>query len=212
MLTLKSSPSLLSTSMMVGFLLAPFHLISARSSSQGFHLESRRCPSSVFERRNLRSGHRRDSRTNRVMGRTLPSMSNGDQDDGSVSSSLPSERNVLGGPLHCCCPDPATGYFRDGFCRTHSTDLGRHTVCAVVSAAFLDFSAGRGNDLITPRPEWNFPGLVAGDRWCLCVLRWKEALQHNVAPPVILEACHESALRHVRIEELEAHAWVNVRS
>jgi len=116
------------------------------------------------------------------------------------------ELNVLGTALEGCCTDPMTGFFRDGFCRTGEDDLGRHTVCAILTAEFLEFSARRGNDLITPRPEFSFPGLAPGDGWCLCVLRWKEGLDAGCAPPVKLEACHSSALDHVSLEELKAHA------
>ncbi len=113
--------------------------------------------------------------------------------------------NVLGTALAPCCHDPLTGYFRDGHCRTVNEDHGRHTVCARVTDEFLKFSVRRGNDLVTPRPEFAFPGLVAGDRWCVCVLRWKEALEAGCAPPVVLEACHASALDHLTLEELQAH-------
>lgn len=120
-----------------------------------------------------------------------------------------SARNVLGGPLACCClpPDgPATGFYRDGYCHTGPQDIGSHTVCAIVTDAFLAFSRARGNDLVTPRPEHQFPGLKAGDRWCLCVSRWKQALDADVAPSVILTACHERALEVVTLEQLQAHA------
>ena len=117
-----------------------------------------------------------------------------------------SARNVLGGPLECCCTSPRTGFYRDGYCHTGPQDLGSHTVCAVMSDAFLDFSVRRGNDLVTPRPELEFPGLKAGDRWCLCVSRWKEALDAGVAPPVMLVACHERALQVVTLAQLQAHA------
>lgn len=116
-------------------------------------------------------------------------------------------RNVLGGPLRACSYDPLTGYFRDGCCHTGPHDAGRHVICAKVTAEFLAFSLERGNDLVTPRPEWRFAGLKPGDRWCLCALRWKEALQAGVAPPVILEATHEAALQVVSLAELQAHAW-----
>jgi uncharacterized protein (DUF2237 family) len=115
-------------------------------------------------------------------------------------------RNVLGGELRSCCTAPRTGFYRDGYCETGPEDVGSHTVCARMTRDFLEFSAGRGNDLITPRPAWNFPGLRPGDRWCLCALRWREALEAGVAPPVDLAACHEGALRHVSLEDLRAHA------
>lgn len=115
-------------------------------------------------------------------------------------------RNVLGQPLHLCSDAPLTGFFRDGCCRTGPRDAGRHVVCAKVTKAFLAFSRARGNDLVTPRPEWGFPGLSPGDRWCLCAERWREALEAEVAPPVILRATHEAALRHVSLEDLLRHA------
>lgn len=117
-----------------------------------------------------------------------------------------SARNVLGGPLQSCCTAPLTGFYRDGYCHTGPQDSGSHTVCARVSAEFLAFSQRRGNDLVTPRPEFGFPGLKPGDLWCLCVARWREALQAGVAPPVVLTACHEKALEVVTLAQLEAHA------
>ncbi len=124
----------------------------------------------------------------------------------STNGHRPKPRNVLGGELKCCCLKPLTGFYRDGYCRTGPDDLGRHTVCAILTDEFLEFTLSMGNDLITPRPEFNFPGLKAGDKWCLCVLRWREALEAGVAPPVILEACHESALEFVSLEDLQRHA------
>jgi uncharacterized protein (DUF2237 family) len=117
-----------------------------------------------------------------------------------------SARNVLGGPLECCCLEPRTGFFRDGHCHTGPQDLGSHTVCAQLTAEFLRFSVARGNDLVTPRPEFGFPGLGPGDRWCLCVARWAEALEAGVAPPVLLSATHERALDVVTLAQLQAHA------
>lgn len=114
--------------------------------------------------------------------------------------------NVLGQPLQACSYDPLTGFFRDGCCHTREDDTGSHVICARVTAAFLDFSRARGNDLITPRPEYRFAGLKPGDRWCLCALRWKEALEAGVAPPVVLEATHARALAVVSLEQLQAHA------
>jgi uncharacterized protein (DUF2237 family) len=116
--------------------------------------------------------------------------------------------NVLGTALQACSYDPLTGYFRDGCCHTREDDIGSHVICAKVTADFLAFSMARGNDLVTPRPEWRFPGLRPGDRWCLCALRWKEALEGGCAPPVVLESCHERALDFVSLEALKAHAWV----
>ena len=115
-------------------------------------------------------------------------------------------RNVRGGPLAPCSVTPMTGFYRDGCCDTGPADTGSHTVCAVVTDAFLAFSRSRGNDLSTPRPEWGFPGLKAGDRWCLCAPRWQEALEAAVAPDILLAATHEGALRHCAKADLEAHA------
>jgi uncharacterized protein (DUF2237 family) len=114
--------------------------------------------------------------------------------------------NVLGSPLQPCCTNPATGFYRDGFCRTGPEDHGLHTVCAVMTADFLEFTRLEGNDLSTPRPEYNFPGLKPGDSWCLCVSRWAQALNAGHAPPVVLEATHLSALEFVTIEDLRTHA------
>lgn len=116
--------------------------------------------------------------------------------------------NVLGTELRCCCRKPMTGFFRDGYCRTGPGDVGLHTVCAQMTQEFLIFSAARGNDLISPVPKYDFPGLKPGDLWCLCVQRWAEALEAGVAPPVVLEACHASALEFVTREDLQAHARV----
>ncbi|MFN7561763.1 MAG: DUF2237 family protein [Prosthecobacter sp.] len=114
--------------------------------------------------------------------------------------------NVLGTPLKACCHDPLTGFYRDGYCRTGPDDKGMHTVCAVMTAEFLLFSRSRGNDLSTPVPEFDFPGLQPGDKWCLCISRWAEALKAGQAPLVVLEACHIHALEFVSLEDLKAHA------
>jgi hypothetical protein len=124
-----------------------------------------------------------------------------------VSEAARRGRNVLGGPLEDCSHEPLTGFFRDGCCRTGAQDRGVHAVCARVTEEFLSFSRSAGNDLSTPRPEYRFPGLKPGDRWCLCAARWKEALEAGVAPPVVLEATHASALEYVDRASLEAHAW-----
>lgn len=116
------------------------------------------------------------------------------------------QTNVLGRPLKCCCRNPVTGYFRDGYCRTGPGDQGLHTVCARMTRGFLEFSVAAGNDLVAPRPEFGFPGLKEGDHWCLCVERWVEALEAGFAPPVVLEACHISALEYVDLEDLREHA------
>ena len=115
-------------------------------------------------------------------------------------------RNVLGGPLQACSTEPATGFFRDGCCNTGPQDQGSHTVCAVVTAEFLRFSAQHGNDLSTPRPEFGFPGLQPGDRWCLCAPRWQEAFEAGCAPMVTLEATHTAALQYCSLDDLERHA------
>ena len=126
-----------------------------------------------------------------------------------------SERNVLGGELATCSADPTTGFERDGCCGTHPDDRGRHELCAVMTEEFLTFSEARGNDLVTPRPEFQFPGLTPGDRWCLCLGRWVEALDatrterlpETTVPPVVLEATNEAVLDSVDLETLEAHAY-----
>jgi uncharacterized protein (DUF2237 family) len=116
--------------------------------------------------------------------------------------------NVLGTPLIPCSARPVTGFYRNGCCDTGPEDTGLHIVCAQMTEEFLAFTRSRGNDLSTPRPEWGFPGLKPGDRWCLCVERWREALQSGVAPPVVLEATHLSTLEFVELEDLERHAIV----
>ena len=119
----------------------------------------------------------------------------------------PKPKNVLGGELKSCCMKPLTGFYRDGFCRTGAEDRGSHTVCIHVTEAFLAFSKSRGNDLSTPRPEFQFPGLVDGDKWCLVAARWQEALEAGVAPEVVLEATHEAALQYVSLEDLQKHQF-----
>jgi uncharacterized protein (DUF2237 family) len=115
-------------------------------------------------------------------------------------------RNVLGSLLQVCSVSPMTGFVRDGVCHTGAHDIGRHTVCAQMTEAFLDYSLQRGNDLVTPVPEFDFPGLKPGDRWCVCAARWLEAAEDGVAPPVVLEATHERALRKVVLGDLQYHA------
>ncbi len=115
-------------------------------------------------------------------------------------------RNVLGGELEPCGVDPVTGFYRDGTCRTGPQDVGVHVVCAEMTEAFLEFSRSVGNDLSTPRPEWGFPGLRPGDRWCVCADRWREALEAGVAPPVVLGATHASALEFVTHGDLRSRA------
>ncbi|MGB0347562.1 MAG: DUF2237 family protein [Balneolaceae bacterium] len=116
-------------------------------------------------------------------------------------------KNVFGEELIPCCYNPVTGYFRDGFCRTDESDRGSHVVCAIITDEFLEFSKQAGNDLSTPRPEFSFPGLKAGDQWCLCALRWKEAYENGKAPMVILEASAEEALRYIEIGQLIEFAY-----
>lgn len=118
----------------------------------------------------------------------------------------PRARNVLGGALVTCSRAPMTGFYRDGCCNVGPEDAGVHAVCAEVTAEFLAFSAARGNDLSTPMPDFGFPGLVPGDRWCLCLSRWIEALQAGAAPRIVLAATHEIALRRVDLETLRRFA------
>ena len=117
-----------------------------------------------------------------------------------------SQRNVLGGELAACSNDPVTGFFRDGCCNTAPQDVGSHTVCAVMTAEFLAFSKARGNDLSTPMPEYEFPGLKPGDRWCLCAPRWQEAFIAGKAPKVVLAATQEGALEYAELADLKRHA------
>jgi len=116
-------------------------------------------------------------------------------------------KNVLGTELEPCCLTPLTGFYRDGYCRTGREDAGVHIVCVVVTDEFLKFSQSVGNDLSTPVPAWDFPGLKTGDRWCLCVDRWKQAFQAGVAPQVILEATHMSAIEFVELDDLKDYAF-----
>ena len=116
------------------------------------------------------------------------------------------QRNVLGGPLGVCSEQPVTGFFRTGCCDTGPQDIGRHTVCIVATEEFLAFSKTRGNDLSTPKPEYDFPGVQPGQRWCLCAARWKEALKAGMAPKVVLNATNEATLDIVSLEDLKRHA------
>ena len=116
-------------------------------------------------------------------------------------------KNVLGEELETCSMQPLTGFYRSGCCETGSDDLGKHTVCAIVTADFLEFSRSRGNDLSTPAPQYGFPGLKPGDRWCLCVVRWVEAYQAGKAPWVVLRATHESVRESVSMEVLNQYAY-----
>ena len=115
------------------------------------------------------------------------------------------ELNVLGTALKPCCENPATGYFRDGFCRTIQQDSGTHIICAVVTQEFLDYTKSRGNDLSTPLPHWSFPGLKSGSKWCLCISRWLEAERAGKAPFVFLEATHKKVLEYTTLEVLKKY-------
>ncbi|MBX3418516.1 MAG: DUF2237 domain-containing protein [Pirellulaceae bacterium] len=115
-------------------------------------------------------------------------------------------KNVLGTELQACCFDPVTGFYRDGFCHTGPGDFGMHVVCAEMTEEFLIFSCSRGNDLTTPNPEFQFPGLVAGDCWCLCAQRWQEAYEAGCAPPVFLKSTHISAIEFVSLTALKEYS------
>ncbi|MEM9327160.1 MAG: DUF2237 domain-containing protein [Bacteroidota bacterium] len=115
-------------------------------------------------------------------------------------------KNVFGEPLISCGTQPMTGFYRDGCCETGEEDLGTHTVCAIMTEDFLSFTQSMGNDLSTPRPEYDFPGLKPGDRWCLCASRWMQALRAGVAPKIVPEATHEKTLKYVSLEELIEYA------
>jgi len=117
------------------------------------------------------------------------------------------QRNVLGGPLGVCSERPLTGFFRNGCCDTSPQDVGVHTVCIVATEDFLAYSKSRGNDLSTPIPEYDFPGVKPGERWCLCAARWLEALQADKAPYVVLHATNEKSLSIVSLEDLKRHAF-----
>ena len=116
------------------------------------------------------------------------------------------QKNVLGKKLELCCAEPKTGFYRDGYCKTDHYDKGRHTICAIISDEFLEFTKSMGNDLSTPNPMFNFPGLKEGDKWCLCALRWKEAMENDKAPKVILEATNQKTLEYVNLEDLKKYA------
>jgi uncharacterized protein (DUF2237 family) len=118
-----------------------------------------------------------------------------------------SETNVFGGELAACSDELSAGFSRTGCCETHKQDRGRHEICAVMTQEFLEFSRKRGNDLVTPRPEMEFPGLGPGDSWCLCVPRWREAYEAGCAPPVVLEATNEAVLDEVELETLREHEY-----
>ena len=117
-----------------------------------------------------------------------------------------SQQNVFGEPIELCCNNPLTGFYRDGHCNTGPSDLGTHTVCALMTDEFLEYSAAAGNDLSTPRPEFNFPGLVAGNRWCLCAMRWEQAHRAGKAPKLYLKATNIVTLRAIPLEILKPYA------
>ncbi|AAQ00250.1 MULTISPECIES: DUF2237 family protein [Prochlorococcus] len=123
-----------------------------------------------------------------------------------ISDSIKS-KNVLGEPLQQCSCNPITGWYRDGSCKTDSSDVGKHSICCVVSEAFLRYSKAQGNDLSTPIPQFDFPGLKDGDHWCLCALRWKQAYDDGMAPWVRLEATEISTLEIIDIEVLRKHSY-----
>jgi uncharacterized protein (DUF2237 family) len=128
----------------------------------------------------------------------------------SLSTNFLMSMNIYGEKLIPCCTSPLTGYYRDGYCNTDANDAGVHSVCVVVTNEFLVYSKSIGNDLITPMPEWNFPGLVPGDRWCLCASRWVEAWKAGVAPQVVLEATHEKTLDLIPLDELVKFAFKDI--
>ncbi len=122
--------------------------------------------------------------------------------DIALAQEMSAPKNVLGFPLQKCCDSPKTGFYRNGFCHTGPQDNGTHVACATLTKEFLEFTKTKGNDLMTPRPEWNFPGLKPGDKWCLCALRWIEAKKAGFAPKLDLEATHEKMLEYSSIKEL----------
>ncbi|MGH7784284.1 MAG: DUF2237 family protein [Candidatus Binatia bacterium] len=126
--------------------------------------------------------------------------------NGNGNGHRPKPKNVLGGELKSCCTDPMTGFYRDGYCNTGPDDHGKHTVCIVATDEFLAFSKSAGNDLSTPMPEYGFPGVKDGDKWCLCVTRWQEALEAGMAPQVDLGATHENALEIVNLDDLKKYS------
>ena len=128
------------------------------------------------------------------------------RDDSTSGEPGRAARNVLGEALEICSIKPMTGFYRDGCCNTGREDIGSHTVCVVMTSAFLEFSKSRGNDLSTPLPEFGFPGLKPGDRWCLCAARWQEALDANQAPRVVLRATDDGALVHCSLGDLKRFA------
>ena len=119
---------------------------------------------------------------------------------------MPEDKNVFGEELETCSLSPMTGFLRDGCCRSDAQDLGMHLVCTEVTEEFLEYSKATGNDLSTPNPEFDFPGLKPGDRWCVCALRWREAMENGAAPPVVLTSTNESVLEVISLEDLKRHS------
>ena len=159
----------------------------------------------------LLSGSEAEKQVKRDQGRLgrwgklkVAAMLRDDRGNGEGRRSAP--RNVLGAPLDVCSIKPMTGFYRDGCCNSGREDIGSHTVCVVMTSAFLDFSKSRGNDLSTPMPEFGFPGLKPGDRWCLCAPRWQEAFEAGQAPRVVLRATHEGALTYCSLADLKRFA------
>ena len=138
------------------------------------------------------------------LGTSAQQYTNMSKSNGTTESVKP--KNVLGGELESCCFEPLTGYFRDGYCRTDYSDRGTHTVCAIMTDEFLEYTKSQGNDLSTPFPEFNFPGLKSGDKWCLCASRWLEAYYAGAAPKVNLAATHEKTLKIVGLDILREYA------
>ena len=122
-----------------------------------------------------------------------------------TSSKNVEHKNVYGEELQNCCLDPLTGYFRDGFCKTNNQDIGTHVVCAKITDEFLNFTLSRGNDLISSAPQYNFKGLKAGDFWCLCAIRWREAHEAGVAPKINLKATNQKVLEYIDLKTLEKY-------
>ena len=128
----------------------------------------------------------------------------------SSSPEFPPAMNVLGDPLQNCSCEPMTGWYRNGLCQTDSSDLGQHSICCVMTEQFLSYSKAQGNDLTTPMPAFQFPGLKPGDHWCVCAPRWKQAYEDGVAPLVRLEATEDTALNVVSLEQLQQHAHQSI--
>ena len=175
---------------------------SHRSASQYYHVQ-RVQPSACLGLGQVNQKKTISQKELKNMNATKPSKQTKED---SRPTSAQGAMNVLGLPLKLCCSDPLTGYERDGFCHTGAHDRGKHTVCAIMTDDFLNFTKNRGNDLSTPYPQYNFPGLKAGDRWCLCALRWAEAEKAGHAPLVDLEATHQKTLDYVSLKTLSNYS------